>query len=385
MIEGKKILLCVTSSVSFGESIKLVRELKRQRAEVKCVIGEVAAELVKPQLFEWASEEKVLTALSPKAEHILYAGYKRNFDLMLIAPATSNSISLIANGIQEKIIPLIAGTAIGSGMPIIMVPTMELSMYKNKILQGNKKKLEKLGVEFVEPLIKEGKAKFPALNEIVSIVERTLGKKQLKGKKILVTAGPTIEEIDDVRIITNKSSGKFGVALAEEAFYRGGQVTLLLNNDFLEPISGIDVKRFKTYDELSKLIVKYGKEKDVVFHAASISDFTVKKIKGKVSSKKSIELHLEPREKLLKKFRSLGRGAAIIGFKAEWGSSLKTPAFNLLKENECDFVVANDVSKKGSQMGSDYNEVLIVDKKGKMIKSGRKSKKLLAKRILDLI
>ena len=216
ILKDKKIVFCVTGSVAAIETPKVVRELKRMGAEVNCVMSDNAQQIIHPYVLEWASDNEVVTKITGKVEHVKLAGeVPDKADLILIAPATSNTIGKIANGIDDTPVTTVTTTAFGSDIPIVIVPAMHISMYNHSILQENIKKLKKHGVDFIEPRIDENEAKFPDTQKIINHIILKFTKKDLKGKKILVTAGPTIEDIDAVRYISNKSSGKMGVWLAE--------------------------------------------------------------------------------------------------------------------------------------------------------------------------
>ncbi|MDO8627459.1 MAG: bifunctional phosphopantothenoylcysteine decarboxylase/phosphopantothenate--cysteine ligase CoaBC, partial [Candidatus Diapherotrites archaeon] len=377
---GKKILVCLTGSVAVIETPKLVRELRRRGAEVICAMSAESKTFIQPRLLEWASDNKVLEKLTGKAEHVKLAGrVKGKVDAVIIAPCTSNTISKIASGIDDTIVTTLASTALGTGIPLIMVPAMHYSLLANPLVGQNVQKLRKAGVIFVEPKFEEKKAKFPEIKTIAGTVEGLFTEKDLKGLRILVSAGPTIEEIDDIRFISNRSSGKIGIAIAEEAEKRGAKVTLIPGRTNLLPERRIKIIRSETGKEMFESVKKEIKNADVFFSAAAVSDFTVQKRNGKISSGKKLKLELIPAPKILSEAKKWNPKVFVVGFKAEAGSkkALLKAGKNLLKKANCDLVVANLLET----FGSDYSENWIVGKNVKHLK--KSSKKDIARRLLD--
>lgn len=228
-LKGKRIVLCITGSVAAIESLKIARSLMRHGAEVFTVMSPMSQKIIHPYLMEWATGNVVTTELTGKTEHIGLAGdHPEKADLILVAPATANTISKIACGIDDTSVTSVISTAFGARIPMIIVPAMHASMYRHPILIENIKKLQTLGLEFIGPIVTEGKAKIARTRDIIDTVIRELTIQQdFSGLKLLITAGPTVEHIDPIRIMTNRSSGKMGVALAEEALSRGAEVTLV--------------------------------------------------------------------------------------------------------------------------------------------------------------
>ncbi len=223
-LKGKRIALCVTGSVSAVHSPEIARMLMRHGAEVFTVMSPMAREIIHPYLMEWATGNEVITELTGKIEHVALAGeHSSRVHIVLVAPATANTISKIACGIDDTTVTSVVSTAFGSNCPIIIVPAMHESMYNHPILNNNIKNLKALGVQFVGPRIEEGKAKIAGTREILdAVINKLASRNDLSGMRVLVTAGATAEHIDPVRVITNKSSGKMGVAIAEEALEPSG-------------------------------------------------------------------------------------------------------------------------------------------------------------------
>jgi len=394
-LHGKTIVLCVTGSVAAVRSPEIARELMRRGAEVYAVMSRNAQKIIHPHLMEWATGNPVVTELTGKIEHVALAGeHEEKANLVLIAPATANTISKIASGIDDTTVTTVASTAFGSKTPIIIVPAMHHSMYKHPILKENIRKLEALGVEFIKPRIEEEKAKIAEVEEIAEAVVRKLtAEKDFRGKRFLVTAGPTIEYIDGVRIITNKSSGRMGVAVAEEALNRGAEVTLVYGLGTTTPPSKAKVLNVETSEEMRKTVLGELKkvDYDVVVATAAISDWTpTKTYKKKVSTREvsTLTLKLKPTRKIVDEIKGVSPKTFLVVFKAEYKVSNKElieNAYEKLKQARADLVVANDVSRKGVGFRAETNEVFMIDKKKRVIHVPLSSKRAVAKRILDMI
>jgi len=305
--------------------------------------------------------------------------------LILIVPATANTIGKIAHGIDDTPVTTFATTAIGSNIPVIIVPAMHESMYNHPGVTDNIRKLKSWGIRFIDPHLEEGVAKIASNDVIVLNVERALGKGELAGKRILITGGATAEPIDPIRILTNRASGKTGIELAIEAYRRGADVTLVHRNrlgipDINEIFAG-------TAGQMTDAVLtELEKGYDALISAAAISDYTLDAAKDKIKSGEGLSLTLRPTRKLIKEARAGHPGLAIVGFKAETGvtpDELLKRATDTLHESSLDLIVANDVSEGG--MGTDRNEVYIIcaGKPETLHISG--TKRLIASALLDKV
>ena len=230
-LKNKKIVLAVTGSIAAVETIKISRELIRYGAKVIPVMTKAATKIIHPDALWFATGKKPIIELTGDTEHVSYLGkVKKPADLLLICPATANTISKIAHGIDDTAVTTFATTAIGSKTPVIIVPAMHLSMYDHEIVQENIDKLKKIDINFIEPEIVKNKAKLCSNEKIVANVIKIIGKNDYKGKKVLVIGGPTQEYIDDIRVITNISSGQTAVNISKNAFFRGADVELWHGN-----------------------------------------------------------------------------------------------------------------------------------------------------------
>lgn len=393
-LKGKRVVLCITGSVAAVRCPEIARALMRHGAEVFAVMSPMAQRIIHPHLMEWATGNPVVTELTGKIEHVALAGKRETrADLVLVAPATANTISKIACGIDDTTVTSVVSTAFGSKIPLIIVPAMHESMYNHPILMENIKKLENLGVEFIGPRIEEGKAKIADIQEIVDAVIRKLTtKKDYAGLKVLVTAGPTIEHIDPIRIITNKSSGKMGVAIAEEAISRGAEVTLVYGLGTALPAVGARVVCVESTEQMYETVVSELKTQkyDLVVAAAAAADWKPDRVyRHKVSTHDvdSLELKLKPTPKIVDVVKRLSPETFLIAFRAEYNlpeKKLIESAYERLRKADADLIVVNDVGKKGAGFGTDTNEVFIVDKNKMAIHVPLSPKREVAKKILDV-
>jgi phosphopantothenoylcysteine decarboxylase/phosphopantothenate--cysteine ligase len=347
-LAGRRIVLGVTGSIAAVECVKLSRELIRNGADVHAVMSKDAQGIIHPWALEFATGNPVTTEIDGRVQHVSFCGeVPDRADILLIAPATANTISKMAFGIDDTPVTTFATTAIGGGMPVLVVPAMHGSMMAHKIVLENIEKLKSIGVRFLMPKIEESKAKMPAIDYIVSSVISLVGKRDLVGKKVLVIAGATEEPIDDIRVVTNRSTGETGVELARAAYERGADVELWMGRCETEIPGYISTIRFSTFSSLWDLSKKA--KHDIVLFPAAVSDFTPKKVKGKISSERtSITVTLDGNPKLIDKMK----GKFVVGFKAQVNmkdEDLVKEAMALMKRSGCSLVVANSVEnvKKG--------------------------------------
>ncbi|WP_297093009.1 bifunctional phosphopantothenoylcysteine decarboxylase/phosphopantothenate--cysteine ligase CoaBC [Thermococcus sp.] len=382
---GKKIVLAIPGSIAAVECVKLARELIRHGAEVHAVMSENATKIIHPYAMEFATGNPVVTEITGFIEHVELAGEHENkADLILVCPATANTIGKIACGIDDTPVTTVVTTAFAH-TPIMIAPAMHSSMYEHPIVVQNIEKLKELGVEFIGPRFEEGKAKVATMEEIVYRVIRKLHPKTLEGKRVLVTAGATREYIDPIRYITNASSGRMGVAIAEEADFRGAEVTLIRTKGSVPSFVENQIE-VETVEEMLRAIENElrSKKYDIVVLAAAVSDFRVKeKASVKIKSGKPLTLELEPTPKIIDRIKELQPDVFLVGFKAETGLSdeeLVREARKQIERAGSDLVVANTLRA----FGSEENEVVLVGRDFTK-KLPRMSKRELAERIFDEI
>ncbi len=380
-LHGKTVVLGVTGSIAAVETVKLARELIRHGADVHAVVSKSATAIVHPNALQFATGHEVDVQLDGSMKYLEMCGTEGKADLLLIAPCTSNTLGKIANGIDDTTVTTYAVNALGSGIPILIAPAAHETMTDNPAVQENVRKLRGLGVEFVEPKREESKAKLADIDEIVARVIRRLGSRDLLGKKVLVIAGSTVEPIDDIRIVSNRSSGGTGVEIARSAFEHGADVEIWMGRHEVPVPTWIPTRSFDTTADLAGMVGDV--RADVCLVPAAVSDFSPKKRKGKIPSRDgALILDLEPTPKVLASLRKATKGV-LVGFKAEAGvtaAELKAKAMALLKEADLDLVVANDVA----QVKPEATSITIFDRKGRSVTVAG-SKSLAAERIWSAV
>jgi phosphopantothenoylcysteine decarboxylase/phosphopantothenate--cysteine ligase len=382
-LKNKRIILGVTGSIAAVESIKLSRELIRHGAYLIPIMTKAATNIIHPYSLEFSTSNNPIIELTGKTEHVSFCGLtKDKGDLLLISPCTANTISKIAHGIDDTTVTTFATTAIGSEMNIIIVPAMHLSMYNHKIIQKNINQCKKMGITFITPVIHGNKAKMPSVDKIVEITIRTIGNQDLKNKNVLIIGGATAEAIDNIRILTNRSSGKTALALAKNAFERGANVELWYGYSKEIVPEYIPAKRFESVDNLLNLLHHNTCNFDVVIICAAIANFIPKRFKGKISSNKDkINLELLSAPRIIEEIQTIMPASKIIAFKVEANQkNLKEKSYQLLNKFKLDVVIGNTISA----FASDKNEILIVTKKGDS-KKKKGIKEDLAQYILDTV
>ena len=387
-----KITICVTGSVAAIQAPEIARELMRRGADVYAVLSESARKLINPRLMEWATGNPVVTELTGQTEHVQLAGeWSGKSNLILIAPATANTIGKIASGIDDTTVTTVATTALGSSIPIIIAPSMHQSMYRHPVVLENIRKLKSLGVEFLDPQIAEGKAKMVQTSAIVEAVIQRLHRRDLLGVNFLITAGPTQEYIDPIRIVTNKSSGKMGVAIAREAARRGATTNLILGPVDVETPPQARTIRVETSEEMLKAVKEelQNNQCRVFIGSAAVSDYkpsTFHRTKIPTRGNPKITIDLEATPKIIDCVKKTSPKTCLVAFKAEYGlsnSELIDKAREVLKSSGADLVVANHIGVEGTGFGAEDNEVYFVDRKGSVTHIPRTSKEDIARQLLD--
>jgi len=382
-LSGKKIVLCVAGSVAAYKALELARLLMRHGADVTCVASDAVTKLIQPDYFKWATGNKVITKLTGDLEHIRLADYRQS-DVIIVYPATANTLGKLANGIDDTPVSTVLTVGFGSKIPILMALAMHEAMYENSAVLRNIEFL-KGQIEFILPQMIEGKAKAAEPEDILEYVLKKFGHSSiLDGKKILITAGPTIEYIDPVRVITNQSTGKTGVLLASQLISAGAKVTLVYGPGSEEPPKGAKIIRAETVNEMFDAVKKEMKRHkfDIVILSAAASDYTTQKTKSKIkSTKENLVIKLRKAPKIIDHIKKMQPDVFLVGFKAEADISRKTlveSARKKLKESSADMIIANDIGSK-YQKDTRYNEVLIIVNSGKVLSSGRKKKAEISK------
>ena len=394
MLSGKTILVGITGGIAAYKICELIRMYKRANANVLVVCTPNAMNFVTKLTLQNLSGNEVAVeefdVKDFKPEHISYADQA---DIMVIAPATANTISKIAQGICDN---LLTSIACAFTKPVIIAPAMNCNMWENPILQEN---LNKLHYEILEPdsgylaCGYEGKGRLCSIEKIFDKTVEFLTYKPLSGKKIVITSGGTIEDIDPVRYISNYSSGKMGLALADTAKNLGAEVTLITTKNVSRKYNVIQVKSAL---DMKSAVEKEFENSDCIIMAAAVADYRVKEIspqKMKKTSDDEITLTLVKNPDILKELCTRKKACPpaflpscplIVGFCAESENLLENAKEKISKKG-CDYLIANDISRKDIGFSSDYNEVTILDKKGAIKKLERADKRTIAKEIFKVI
>ncbi len=382
-LSGKRIVLCVAGSVAAYKAIELARLLMRHGADVKCVTSNAVTKLIQPEYFKWATGNEVITKLTGELEHIRLADYNQS-DLLIVYPATANTLGKLANGIDDTPISTVLTVGFGSKIPILMCLAMHASMYDNLAIRKNMDYL-KNKIEFLTPKMIEGKAKATEPENVLEYVLLKFGfSSVLKNKKVLMTAGPTIEHIDPVRVITNLSSGRTGVLLASELISAGAKVTFVYGPGDEKPPKGAKVINVISSKEMHSIVKSELKKKfDIVIMAAAIADYIpIKESKTKIkSSKSNMNISLKKAPKIIDQIKKYQKNVLLVGFKAETNltkSKLIKVAEKKLKESSADMIIANDIGSIRYKKNPQNNQVIMVDSE-KNIVSGWTNKEKIAK------
>lgn len=378
LLEGKRIVLGITGSIAAVDCFELARELIRHGAEVRAVMSPEALKLVTPDAMHFATGHEVITSLDGRTQHVdLLGGYDDHADLLLISPCTANTLSKMALGIDDTAVTTMATVAIGGGIPVLVAPAMHASMLNHPAVRKNMDYLREMGVGFIGPRMEEKKAKVASVEEIVASTIRRLGPMDLEGRKILIIGGASEEPIDDVRVITNRSTGETAIDLAVAAWLRGADVELLSGRMSCPVPSFIRKREFR---RVADLLSMAGDERDIVIVPAALSDYAPVPSEGKISSGlDALEVKLSPVPKVLPALRPITR--FLVGFKAEVGLSedeLLLRARRRLEEHSLDLIVANDLDSVSKGMTTAF----ILRPDGSLERYGG-SKSGLADRILD--
>ncbi len=393
MLKGKNIVLGVTGGIAAYKAADLASKLKKEGVNLEVVMTDGAVEFISPMTFQTLSgnvvhREMFSEITSYNVEHISLA---QKADIILIAPATANTISKIANGIADNLLTTVVMAATAE---VIIAPAMNTFMYQNPIMKENMDKLKKLGYKFINPGsgllacgdVGEGKMAEPA--DIVNYLLDALEEKDLLGKKIVITAGPTLEAIDPVRYISNHSSGKMGYSIAEDAARRGAEVTLISGPSSLDPPDRINFIRINSADEMLNQVGKYFDQCHVLIKAAAPVDYKPEepsniKIK-KTDKENNLVIRFIKNPDIAAYFGEIKKDQIMVGFAAETNNLEEYAKAKLIQKN-FDFIVANDVSQEGAGFNVDTNIVTIIDKDLNETRYPLMKKTQVAKLVLDKV
>lgn len=390
MIEKKQIVLGVTGGIAAYKVVELVRQLRKRAAEVNVIMTKNAQQFVTPLTFQTISCNPVFTDLfnsfQPEIGHIALAD---KADILIIAPATANIIAKISSGCADD---LLSTVVLATRAPVLIAPAMNDRMWGNPIVQHNVENLKKRGFRIVDPATgelacgDEGKGRLAEIEDILEEAITALTKKDLKGERILITAGPTHEPIDPVRMLTNRSSGKMGYALAKAAHRRGAEVVLVSGPTNLKAIPHVQIVQVTTSFDMKKAVLNNYKSSSVVIKAAAVADYRPKKsFQEKMKkTRKTLSLDLERNTDILYQLGQNKGNRILVGFAAETKSIISHAKSKLDKKN-LDLIVVNHALQKGGGFGSDNNEATLIDHEGRIEALALMDKEKLADRILDKV
>ena len=393
MLKDKTVVIGVSGGIAVYKTLDVVSRLRKLGVNVNVIMTKSATEFVTPLSFQSLSQNYVVCDMfeDPKTWDVEHISLAKRADVFLIAPATANVIGKIANGIADD---MLTTTVMATKAKVLIAPAMNTNMYENPILQRNINTLKELGYNFVEPESGRlacgdtGKGKLASPETIVDEVVKLLSKGQdLKGKSIIVTAGPTVESIDPMRYITNRSTGKMGYSIAKEAIKRGADVTLITGPTNLTPPQNLKkLIEIESANDMYEAVLENLDENDVVIKSAAVADYKPKNYSNKKIKKSDDDLviELDRNKDIAQEIGKIKNNKILVGFAAETNDLIENASLKIKKKN-LDFIVANDLTKEGAGFGVDTNIVKIIDKEGNITEYPKMKKEEVANIILDKI
>lgn len=390
MLTGKNIVLGVTGGIAVYKAVDLVSRLRKLNANVYVVMTEHAKAFVTPLTFQSMSQNYVVHDMfeEPKTWDVEHIALAKKADLFVVAPATANVIGKVANGIADD---FLTTTLMATPATVVFAPAMNTNMYANPITQRNIESLKTLGYEFIAPgegrlaCGDVGAGKMAEPQEIVDYIVAYFEPKELplKGRKVLVSAGPTIEKIDPIRFITNRSTGKMGYAIAQMALEMGAEVTLVSGPTNLTPPKGVTFVPVESALEMYDAIMSVLNAQDIIVKTAAVADYRPLQA-SEIKIKKSdgeLEMKFTRNPDILKSIGEKKTHQVLVGFAAETNNVMDY-AKKKIEGKNLDFIVANDVSMTGAGFGTDTNIVTLIDKAGHVEALPQLSKSEVAKKVL---
>ena len=404
MLTGKKVVLGVSGSISAYKMANVASMLVKQHCDVHVILTESAAQFITPVTFETLTKNPCrmdgFARTNPVEIHHITLG--QTADLMLIAPASADIIGKMANGIADD---LLTSTVVAATCPVLVSPAMNAHMYQNPIVQDNIKRLKSFGYEFIEPATGHlacdvvGIGKLPEETVLVDAIVKKLTEslvddakcadtesptQDLKGRHVLVTAGPTRESLDPVRFLTNHSTGKMGYAIAEQAAARGAEVTLVTGPVNLAVPEGVTAVQITSANDMYEAVVSRADAQDMIIKAAAVADYTPKYVNAEKTKKKDgdLVLELERTKDILAELGSRKKSTqCICGFSMETENVMENSRKKLKKKN-VDMIAANSIRESGAGFGVDTNHLVLITKDAEE-DLGMLSKEACANRLLD--
>ncbi|SNZ02594.1 Phosphopantothenate-cysteine ligase /Phosphopantothenoylcysteine decarboxylase [Natronoarchaeum philippinense] len=367
MLDGVNVALGVCGSIAAVKTVELAHELRRRGADVRAVMTGGAQNIIHPWAVDFATDGDVVTELTGAVEHVELCGREGWADVFLIAPATANTVGKVAGAVDDTPVTTCATTALGADVPVVIAPAMHEPMYDHPGVLDAIERVESWGVDFVDPRIEEGKAKIASEERICLDTARAAGARPLAGERVVVTTGATAEEIDPVRVLTNRSSGKTGRAVAQACYVRGADVTLVhgvvgphapsntADEPALGPDGGLGYAEYRPVEsaaELRDATLDAAADADALVSAAAIGDYTVEASDSKLRSGQDLTLDLDATPKVIDAVREARPDLPIVGFKAETDGdddAMVEAARATLDRVGLAFVVANDAGVMGAE------------------------------------
>lgn len=392
MLSNKTIIVGVTGGIAAYKACDVVSKLKKLNANIHVIMTESACEFVQPMTFQTLSNNFVINDMfkEPKTWEVEHIELAKKADAFLIVPATANFIGKLAAGIADD---MLTTTVMATRAPVIIAPAMNTNMYTNRIVQANMDKLGDLGYRFIDPASGRlacgdiGAGKLADVDDILAFIvdffEKESEAKDLAGRRIMISAGPTIEAIDPVRYITNRSSGKMGYAIAKRAVARGAQVTLVSGKTDLEVPEGLaKFISIESADDLYENLVGEFDSNDVVIQSAAVADYKPKSYSDKKIKKKDSDLRIDlcRNKDIAQELGKIKGSKVLVGFAAETNDVLENAAKKIKKKN-LDFIVANDLTMQGAGFSTETNIVKIIEADGRI----KEYPKLLKSEVGDII
>lgn len=366
-LDGKSVILGVSGSIAAYKIAYLASSLKKKGCDVHVIMTKNACQFITPVTFETLTGNKCMVDTFDRDFEfdVAHVSLAKKADLIMIAPATANMIAKLANGIADD---MLTTTVLAAKCPKFVSPAMNTAMYENPVTMDNIDKLAKYGYEIIEPAVgmlacnDEGKGKMPEPQLLEKYILERIGTKQdLAGKKVLVTAGPTLESIDPVRFVSNHSSGKMGYALAEVCALRGADVTLVSGPTSITASKNIRIVDVKNAEQMFDSVMRNFDDSDIVFMAAAVADYTPVSTSAQKIKKQSgnISLEMKRTKDILKEMGSRKKGQFICGFSMETENLIENSRAKLKNKN-ADMIIANSLTTAGAGFGSDTNVVTII-------------------------
>lgn len=392
MLKGKKIVLGVSGGIAVYKAVELLRLYVKAGAEVNVIMTKSAQEFVTPLTFQTLSGNPVHTELFDlfQEKEIGHISLADRADLFVLAPATANLVGKVASGLADD---LLTTAIMATKAPVLFVPAMNVNMWENPIYRQNEEKLRGLGYHFMEPATGllacgwEGKGKLPDPEAIFLETQRIFQPQDFAGETVLVTAGPTREELDPVRYLSNYSSGKMGYAIARAAHQRGAEVILVSGPTCLEPPCGVQCIRVNSALEMHAAVMGQVGRAGIIVKSAAVADYrpaSPSAHKIKKGQAENLTIQLEKNPDILAELGAIKKERILVGFAAETCDLLDN-AQRKLKDKNLDLIVANDVTEEGAGFEVDTNIVRFLFANGTQEKLPRMSKEEVANILLDRI